>query len=100
MNIILRRTRATGIEVSKRQVMRLLIADQGGFIAEARDVLRSNQIEPPGFVRKIGNSSRIELAKLSANSGFQNKTLKSVLYIKNALRAYASFQEKFFSNIH
>jgi hypothetical protein len=32
--------RAIGIDLSKRQVMRLLIADQSGFINEARDVLR------------------------------------------------------------
>jgi hypothetical protein len=33
--------RAIGIDVSKCQVMRLLIAGQGGFIDEARDVLRA-----------------------------------------------------------
>ena len=33
--------RAIGIDVSKRQVMRLLITDQDGFIEEARDVLRA-----------------------------------------------------------
>jgi hypothetical protein len=33
--------RAIGIDVSKRQIMRLLIADQDAFIAEARDVLRA-----------------------------------------------------------
>jgi len=38
---LLAQLRAIGIEVSKRQVMRLLIADQDGFIEEARDVLRA-----------------------------------------------------------
>lgn len=33
--------RAIGIDVSKRQVMRLLITDQDGFIEEAHDVLRA-----------------------------------------------------------
>lgn len=33
--------RAIGIDISQRQVMRLLIADQDGFVAEARDVLRA-----------------------------------------------------------
>jgi len=33
--------RSLGILVSKRQVVRLLIADQDGFLAEARDVLRA-----------------------------------------------------------
>ncbi len=33
--------RAIGIDVSKRQVMRLLIGDQEPFVAEARDVLRA-----------------------------------------------------------
>jgi hypothetical protein len=33
--------RALGIIISKRQVMRLLIAGQGGFVAEARAVLRA-----------------------------------------------------------
>ncbi len=33
--------RAIGLEISKRQVMRLLIAGQDGFLAEARDVLRA-----------------------------------------------------------
>jgi hypothetical protein len=33
--------RAIGIDISQRQVMRLLIAGQDGFIAEARDVLRA-----------------------------------------------------------
>jgi len=32
---------AIGVDISKRQVMRLLIADQDGFLAEARDVLRT-----------------------------------------------------------
>src|SRR6202051_593812 len=32
---------ALGIVISKRQLMRLLIADQDGFLAEARDVLRA-----------------------------------------------------------
>jgi len=38
---LLAQLRAIGIDVSKRQVMRLLIAGQGGFIDEARDVLRA-----------------------------------------------------------
>jgi hypothetical protein len=38
---LLAQLRAIGIEVSKRQVVRLLIADQDGFIEEARDVLRA-----------------------------------------------------------
>jgi hypothetical protein len=38
---LLAQLRAIGVDVSKRQVMRLLIADQGAFIAEARDVLRA-----------------------------------------------------------
>jgi Transposase IS66 family len=38
---LLAQLRAIGIEVSKRQAMRLLIADQDGFIEEARDVLRA-----------------------------------------------------------
>lgn len=33
--------RAIGIDISQRQVMRLLIAGQDGFISEARDVLRA-----------------------------------------------------------
>jgi Transposase IS66 family len=33
--------RAIGVDISKRQVMRLLIADQDAFLAEARDVLRT-----------------------------------------------------------
>ena len=33
--------RAIGIDISQRQVMRLLIAGQEGFVAEARDVLRA-----------------------------------------------------------
>ncbi|MCY7370565.1 MAG: transposase [Polaromonas sp.] len=33
--------RAIGIDISQRQVMRLLIAGQDGFVAEARDVLRA-----------------------------------------------------------
>jgi Transposase IS66 family len=33
--------RAVGIDVSRRQVMRLLIAGQDGFLAEAREVLRA-----------------------------------------------------------
>ena len=32
---------ALGIVISKRQLMRLLIADQDGFLEEARDVLRA-----------------------------------------------------------
>ena len=32
---------AIGVDISKRQVMRLLIADQDAFLAEARDVLRT-----------------------------------------------------------
>jgi transposase IS66 family protein len=38
---LLGQLRAIGIDVSKRHVMRLLIADQDGFIEEARDVLRA-----------------------------------------------------------
>ena len=38
---LLAQLRAIGIDVSKRQVMRLLIAGQDGFIDEARDVLRA-----------------------------------------------------------
>ena len=38
---LLAQLRAIGIDVSKRQVMRLLIAGQEGFIDEARDVLRA-----------------------------------------------------------
>ena len=34
-------TQLRGIDISQRQVMRLLIADQDGFVAEARDVLRA-----------------------------------------------------------
>ena len=37
--------RAIGIDVSKRQVMRLLIDGQDGFITEARDVLRAGLAE-------------------------------------------------------
>jgi hypothetical protein len=37
--------RAIGVDVSKRQVMRLLIADQDAFIAEARDVLRAGHTD-------------------------------------------------------
>src|SRR3954470_4643004 len=33
--------RAVGFDISRRQVMRLLIAGQGGFLAEAQDVLRA-----------------------------------------------------------
>ena len=33
--------RGIGIDISKRQLMRLLIAGQNGFVAEARDVLRA-----------------------------------------------------------
>jgi hypothetical protein len=33
--------RAAGFDISRRQVMRLLIAGQGGFLAEAEDVLRA-----------------------------------------------------------
>jgi hypothetical protein len=33
--------RAIGVSISKRQVMRLLIAGQDDFLAEARDVLRA-----------------------------------------------------------
>jgi len=36
-----------GIEISKRQVMRLLIAGQDGFVAEARDVLRAGLATAP-----------------------------------------------------
>ena len=40
--------RAIGIDISQRQVMRLLIADQDGFVAEARDVLRAGLQTAPG----------------------------------------------------
>ena len=39
--------RGIGIEISKRQVMRLLIAGQDGFVAEARDVLRAGLATAP-----------------------------------------------------
>jgi hypothetical protein len=38
---LLLQLRVVGVEISKRQVMRLLICEQDGFIAEARDVLRA-----------------------------------------------------------
>lgn len=38
---LLAQLRAIGIDVSKRQIMRLLITGQNGFIDEARDVLRA-----------------------------------------------------------
>jgi Transposase IS66 family len=38
---LLAQLRAIGIDVSKRQVMRLLIADKQAFLTEARDVLRA-----------------------------------------------------------
>ena len=38
---LLAQLRAVGLDLSKRQVMRLLIAGQDGFIDEARDVLRA-----------------------------------------------------------
>ena len=38
---LLAQLRAIGLELSKRQVMRLLIAGQDGFIDEARDILRA-----------------------------------------------------------
>ena len=41
--------RAIGVEISKRQVMRLLIADQDAFLAEARDVLRTG-LETAGWI--------------------------------------------------
>jgi hypothetical protein len=41
--------RAMGVNISKRQVMRLLIADQDAFLAEARDVLRTG-LETAGWI--------------------------------------------------
>jgi len=38
---LLAQLRAIGIGVSKRQLMRLLIAGQDGFLTEAREVLRA-----------------------------------------------------------
>jgi hypothetical protein len=42
---------AIGIEVSKRQVVRLLIGRQDRFVSEARDVLRPTDQVPPDQVR-------------------------------------------------
>jgi len=42
---LLAQLRAIGIDVSKRQIMRLLIEGQEGFIDEARDVLRAGLID-------------------------------------------------------
>jgi hypothetical protein len=39
--------RSPGIFISKRQVGRLLIGDQDGFLAEARDVLRASRWTTP-----------------------------------------------------
>lgn len=39
---------ALGIVISKRQVVRLLIEGQDGFLGEARDVLRAGLRQPPG----------------------------------------------------
>ena len=39
--------RAIGIDISQRQLMRLLIAGQDGFVAEARDVLRAGLLTAP-----------------------------------------------------
>ncbi len=39
--------RAIGVAISKRQVMRLLIAGQDDFLAEAQDVLRAGSCGPP-----------------------------------------------------
>ena len=63
--------RALGIVISKRQIVRLLIAGQDGFLDEARDVLRAGLISAPwitvddtgarhkavnGFCTQIGNA--------------------------------------------
>src|SRR6266849_3699368 len=63
--------RALGIHISKRQLVRLLIADQDGFLNEARDVLRAGLASAPwitvddtgarhkavnGFCTQIGNA--------------------------------------------
>jgi Transposase IS66 family len=63
--------RALGIVISKRQLMRLLIAGQDGFLAESRDVLRAGLSSAPwitvddtgarhkaanGFCTQIGNA--------------------------------------------
>jgi hypothetical protein len=63
--------RALGIVISKRQIVRLLIAGQDGFLDEARDVLRAGLTSAPwitvddtgarhkaanGFCTQIGNS--------------------------------------------
>ena len=63
--------RALGIVISKRQLVRLLIAGQDGFLDEARDVLRAGLISAPwitvddtgarhkaanGFCTQIGNA--------------------------------------------
>jgi len=46
---LLGQLRAIGIDLSKRQVMRLLIAGQDGFIDEARDVLRAGLANVAGL---------------------------------------------------
>jgi hypothetical protein len=56
-----------GIGISKRQPMRLLIAGQDGFLAEARDVLRAGLETAPwipvdatgaGFAARCGHHQR------------------------------------------
>ena len=48
--------RAIGILISKRQVVRLLNAGQGAFLAEARDVLRAG-LATAGWPRRAGSAS-------------------------------------------
>ena len=60
--------RDIGIDISKRQLMRLLIAGQDGFVAEARDVLRAGletarwiSVDDTGARHKAANGVRTQI---------------------------------------
>ena len=63
--------RGIGVSISKRQVMRLLIAGQDGFLTEARDVLRAG----------------LETAAPSATSAFMSPSARSVAELAVSMAA-------------
>ena len=85
--------RAIGIDISKRQVVRLLIAGQDGFINEARDVLRAGltnaawlSVDDTGARHKTANGVCTQIGN-DHFTGFGTTGSKSRLNFLDLLRA-------------
>jgi hypothetical protein len=90
---LLTQLRAMGIDISKRQVMRLLIAGQDGFIDEARDVLRAGltsaawlSVDDTGARHKVANGVCTQIGN-ELFTWFGTTSSKSRLNFLDLLRA-------------